>query len=358
MPGTSKRNFKSRSDEENGDSDDNRLVAKDNSKSPSKQKGEAKGKRKKISTNSPRKLAKRKRTRKELRESVPEEDLEIEENEKEVMANRPEESRETVTVTFKESENEYVEMDVNADQDFLSGGEEGEVMDMESNSEEEEEELEISFNNNATRQTPETKGTNGRSEEMPTNPKSAKISASKEESDEERENRIVNKTVAKLQQLMAAGGYMQHSVVDEDKEVRKAAAEKRKGKEVQNNVKGLEVSQSVSESMIYNNAIEPAGSINNGDNGPLQVSTSSDEEFINTSNESGQSNDHIEQVECFINNVRSQITPMKETSGDPVPSTSRGVKSAVQCPVAVQQVQLLPQQCFENNVSGFVREAE
>ena len=48
MPGTNKRNFKSRSDEENGDSDDNRLVAKDNSKSPSKQKGKTKGKGRKL----------------------------------------------------------------------------------------------------------------------------------------------------------------------------------------------------------------------------------------------------------------------------------------------------------------------
>ena len=83
---------------------------------------------------------------------------------------------ELISVTFREEDNEFVEMEVENDNEFMSNEEDSE----------EEEEGEISFNNNAS--------TLRAVEE--------EVSQKCNEMDEERENTLISKTVEKIKEII------------------------------------------------------------------------------------------------------------------------------------------------------------
>ena len=239
----------------------------------------------------------------------------------------------STTVTFREDENEYVVMTVN-DNEFPG---------IEMNTQSDEEDGEISFNNNSIRR-----------EETMTMPDFHARPKHKHneiaESEEERETCIINKTVAKLQQIITAGGFLKqdakHAIQDistseqgmnsmnatieysnegtEKKEARaKLITNRPQNKSIRNKPKSdvmpTTAAASNSESTIYHNAVQPAclemGNITAKDietalntvevaklgGNPLRES--SDDDVINTSDGSTQDN----QIAEFLNNARNEL---------------------------------------------------
>ena len=294
----------------------------------------------------------------------------------------------TFAVRFQEGEDEFVDMEIEDENQFPSEEENEEENSKDDSS---EEEGEISFNNNASRvREPEL------STERAPKPKLINENENKgqEESNIERENRIIAKTVAKLQEMMAAGGYFRNPLREEVmKEIRKP--EKRqneKGKSTNNDknnkVPICELTKSVSESTIYQNAVEPAKDVekivdvinvktsNNvaeehdqvnteigvaGQPNMLRVSTSSEEELGDVGEIIYRQNDVGQKITDFLNQLRygkDEInTRVNIADEGPQPSTSRGIRSAVQIPTGGRQA-MDGQQVLEENVTRLIREAD
>ena len=123
------------------------------------------------------------------------------------------ETQHSTMVIFNEEEN-VIQMRV-IDQSEFPSDKEGVTELPEVQDSSEEEEGEISFNNNASvaRKTESL---------QPCTSRSGMNERSKKELEEERENRIISKTVAKLQEIMMAGGYF--NTVVSNQEITKSAS--------------------------------------------------------------------------------------------------------------------------------------
>ena len=144
-------------------------------------------------------------------------------------------------VCFQEDENEFVDMEVEGQDDFPSTDEDDgkNVNDNLQSQQSSNEEGEISFNNNASRvMSSEMSGENYQTK---SNVKESKTQSTWE-SEEEHENRIITKTVQKLQELMAAGGYLKTSVHEpklSERERKKKEMEEPKGNKGRNPKVGI-----------------------------------------------------------------------------------------------------------------------
>ena len=278
---------------------------------------------------------------------------------------------EGVTVTFCEDENDFVTMNVN-DQEFDSNNGESEE-------DEEMEDGEISFNNNAST-------IRSRSDRTPPVQEPTK----RKESEEDREIRIVNKTVERLQKIMAAGGYFKQNV---SKDIPKppgksnSPTKSKSFKEVSNGNgnEPVKLTDSNSESTIYQGAVNPASkpitiqqvqaaldSVNQGENlnGEIivGVSGSSDDDLVDTSGESVP-----EQISNYLDNARQSIhfDVSEERRMEP-PSRHQDrqgqrvlggrVRSEIHVPQATfrnNRPNIPPEQpSMEEEVSKMIREAE
>ena len=163
------------------------------------------------------------------------------------------EKDETAAVRFREGENEFVEMEVQGDDEFFSEMEGQEIDNNQKDSEStDEEDGEISFNNNALivdSNTSVRKTFNAKESQLPYGVET------KFNEEEEKENQIINKTVQKLQELMAAGGYFVQPVPAKGKGEPKMS--KNTGTKGKPNEMGLELCNSNSESTIYQGAVKP-----------------------------------------------------------------------------------------------------
>ena len=152
---------------------------------------------------------------------------------------------EGTAVSFHEDNDEYVEMHVNED-DFECMEEDNFIDQMV----EDEIDWEVSFNNNATARSMTV--TYPPPEEL-----MKKGGGSKGETEEEKEMRIVNKTVAKLKEFMTAGNYLKQDVTRQViiPKTSTGKSPKRSSTIKQGGV--LNPRESVSESTIYQNAVQP-----------------------------------------------------------------------------------------------------
>ena len=263
----------------------------------------------------------------------------------------------TVAITFCEEDNEYVEMQVENEMDFLSN---------EDGNSSSEEEGEISFNNNASRT---DRRANLQLEMMETVVPVPELDGMKrgkqKDEEEDKEARIVSKTVEKIKELMEAGGYFskeaktrQHNRNSEKNKATGESKDRDKHTVTQNNLaensNGLLVENSLSESTIYKNAVLPVSNnqitvkdvelaltqLNEvegkeeGKIGKNRESTSEEEELINTSDETTN-----EQINTFLLDVRNNLNPEPNFIGgrvpernfvdQPQPSTSRQPTQAI-----------------------------
>ena len=236
---------------------------------------------------------------------------------------------EGTAVSFHEDNDEYVEMHVNED-DFECMEEDDFIDQMV----EDELDREVSFNNNAT----------ARSMTVTTPPPEElmkKGGGSKGETEEEKEMRIVNKTVVKLKEFMTAGNYLKQDVTRQViiPKTSTGKSPKRSSTIKQGGV--LNPCESVSESTTYQNAVQPAerpredikllvheekdnGSIfttqavkdalellrvsnysssNVNPSNLMRESGSSDDEPVTSSGESNLQ----EQINMYLNNAREQV---------------------------------------------------
>ena len=131
----------------------------------------------------------------------------------------------SVNVTFVEDDN-IIEMGVDASE-FPSEDEHIETVTtpLQEDEDSSEEEGEISFNNNASTLVTGLRFENDNTKEQD-NVKGSKKSG---ESEEERENRIISKTVAKLQEMMVAGGYLVNRIDGEKQQQELMGDATRKG---------------------------------------------------------------------------------------------------------------------------------
>ena len=171
--------------------------------------------RKRRNQTTPRKI-KNKRCKKQVEEPEEEvsEDEQIEDTSHSGSNEIDEDPDTVVTVRFREEDNEYVEMQVENDLEDFPG-----EMD-EENSEDEMEEGEISFNNNASRTT--------RQQGSSVTQDQGKVKKVEEPklSEEDREARIVSKTVEKLKEIFTSGGYLVKGVQQTNQEKRQKDKEK------------------------------------------------------------------------------------------------------------------------------------
>ena len=296
-------------------------------------------------------------------------------------------------VRFQENEDEYVEMEVEDESEFpitnngeANFGEENMV-----NSESSEEEGEISFNNNANRvEVGLTIGETSMANKQ--NNGYGNKRQQKEESETDKENRIIIKTVQKLQEMMAAGGYFNNPVRVDDKEQAKGRVpahsskntRNTEGKNFQNQEKECasfhEADRSISESTIYQNAVQPAEGekdlvnvINVCDDkievgqpctkdrsNDLRVSTSSEEELINSSDENLKDTPLDDKIVSFLVNLRNNAnTTELNVVGEPQPSTLRGVREENRGQQKKREEDLPhAQRILEQNVTKLIREVE
>ena len=246
----------------------------------------------------------------------------------------------TTAVTFREENNEFVEMQVE-DHVFDSADEINEQ------NPEEEDEAEISFNNNASLARGTVKNN------VPFIPMNLPNVV---ETDEEREARIVDRTVAKLKEIMTTGGYLKQDVNNQRAVVPKSG----KSPTTANSIsKKISSQASNSESTIYKNAVEPAKHIftthdiqmaidtsgqANADN-VLRNSGSSDEGMmallnVNSSDESVLAN---EQIDLYLSNSRNEFDNnlFPDTTQTP---RRNNVRSEVHIPMATLQGEQTGQQ--------------
>ena len=291
-------------------------------------------------------------------------------------------------VTFGEEENEYVEMEVQGEDEFLNEieGNETENNEKETDSSDEED-GEVSFNNNASLREQTDSSIKKKCKTSDANQNSGRQFTRSEE--EERESRIINRTVEKLQELMASGGYFFKPVPAKGK------GEPRLSKDLGTKGKWLNCTQvepcgSTSESTIYKNAVKP---FNPGDNLPyvddlltlanlpanlLRISSSSEEEEHPGTDIGDQTNmsNQINEFLCQVRNTTHNDANVSGAAGhaEPIPSTSRDTRMLIGFPAeraaSLQQHRQIPQpqlnrnighqgqQVLEQNVSRLIREAE
>ena len=300
----------------------------------------------------------------------------------------------TTSVNFREEDNEFVEMEVNDDNDFLSTEEDSE-------NEDDREDGEISFNNNASR------STNQQSENETIMPVPREVELQTEKTikqakmDLEREERIVKKTVEKLKEFMTSGDHFKRNAScsnQRDNSDDKGKASKEKGKSGKSGKLGdncsliqqncgrmnapIQIEGSSSESTIYQGAVKPLqtptvkfsqqdvqnalNEVNGQRKG--EEGSSSEDELINTSDESTQ-----DQINTFLIDVRQNLNGDDIHISDrcapdvdrpiAIPTTSRDTTYASRQPIrSVVRVCQGPQRTATNNleqhVSGRIREGD
>ena len=311
------------------------------------------GKRK---TTSPRKKGK---AREKLHKCL---DQENSSNEEDILGT--ESSRPKVTVCFREEDNEYVEMDIENEDEFpaVEGNDDDNVNELITQSSSEEEDGEISFNNNSSAQGV-LKKTLDKSKDSKKKEELEKKRIS--ETDEERETRIVNKTMERLQAMLASGGYFKdkpNPQVLKSGPARPRDIGKARGK---GKVTEVSVNESLSESTIYQGTVQPAKALDN-DQGPclsitnqpnlLRFSSSSEDEPINTPEEQVGDAKLAEKTSDFLTCIRNcndngKIPGLR--ADEPQPSTSRNPQGGIP-----REAFRPGHQVLEDNVSRFIREAE
>ena len=390
-PSPKNRKFVEENNRENQQNEDESQHGNERKESKQRRNEDAKVKNKRKSKSSPRKI---KRSRVSFKDSEPEASENEEGKELENFEESPRSNAEVTT--FREEDNEFVEMDVQTEEEFLSNED--------TNDESDEEEGEISFNNNST--TKRSSETDNEEVEtiMPILEEFERLKNKQKkifESDEDRENRIVSKTVERLKEFMAKGDYLKKTVNDtrenKNKETQKVNTGKKSFGKIPQNEKEttdqIKAVSSNSESTIYQEAVQPQRrfevrdiqkALNKVNHGELENSqdveisqerrgsTSSEEELINTSDETATQ----DQISTFLLDVRNNadknvdvIAGGEKNVLDQVrPSMSQAptqplIRSAVVRPPPIaasipHDNFQGPSRTMEENVSQRIREAE
>ena len=219
-------------------------------------------------------------------------------------------------VTFNEDDN-IVEMEVDSSEFPSEGEEEIETVTTPVHEDSSSEEGEISFNNNATTdgrlKSKVVKVDKGRSSEGGSGTVVDKGTV-EEESEEDRENGIISKTVARLQEIMAAGGYMNNNAVkaisENSRDKAKEQTKRKTGRDLEsstNNHEGKLVDGSASESTIYKVVVQAEQEKNVVPDVERRVSSSSDEDnAINVSEETVDLNNDAQIME-FLKHARNNF---------------------------------------------------